>query len=271
MMHISFQPKIVSTPIVGIEGVTQTKSCFAFSFGRAGSTLMFDMLRAVSSKLPLSYFSIEDELYSSGRYGVNRPKGLDFSYSANGVIYGGFRKYPSYEIKDIDLAKAVWLVRDPRDMMVSRYFSLVYSHAAPTKAGVKTLEKFYASRVAAKKIEINRFVLQRQIVPLAKEIESYYARAFPSRSNVRIYRYEDVIFDKARWLADMCDWLEIKISMADIESITSSFNQLPSIEAPNNHIRKVTPGKFREHLLPATIKRIEGTFAEFMNDFEYLD
>jgi len=268
MPSLAFRPQLPSVSIAPPEPAGERPSCLAFSMTKAGSTLLFNILEAASARAGLAYFAIEDVLFSQGRVGRDRPARLDMAFSPTGLCYGGFRRFPAYRIPILDTTRAVWLVRDPRDMLVSLYFSKAYSHAAPGEPGSAASERFRASRERTRATDMEAFALDH-VMQYACALEGYYAQGFPQRDTVRIYRYEDVVFDKRAWLADMADWFGWRLSSDDIEAAVGPNDVVPEAEDPARHIRRVRPGGYREHLSQRALHRIESVLGEFMRDFGY--
>ena len=75
---------------------------------------------------------------------------------------------------------------------------------------------------------------------------------------VRIYRYEDVIFKKREWLADMCAWFGWNVSEKKINAIADKNDILPKAENEAQHIRQATPGDHKRKLRPETIEQLSG-------------
>lgn len=150
------------------------------------------------------------------------------------------------------------LVRDPRDALTSLYYSVAYSHVPPgTAESSRLLESFEARRARALSLAIDEFVMQE-----APGQARLIKRTLANAPRHRRYRYEDVIFDKPAWVADMVDYLRLSLPQRQVEAIVARNDVVPEEDAPNEHIRHVTPGDHRDKLKPETIvflnKRLEG-------------
>ena len=95
-------------------------------------------------------------------------------------------------------------------------------------------------------------------------------RRGPARPrHFRIYRYEDVIFDKRAWIADMCDTFGWSVPEATINEIADRNDVIPSSEDQAKHIRQATPGDYKRKLQPETIERLTEMFAKELDYFGY--
>jgi len=244
---------------------------------KAGSTLLYNMLSKLAPGADLTYFSIEDYLFSHNVSPVNRPGYIGDVIRQTGYCYGGFRQYPAFRVPGLNKAKVTFLVRDPRDMMTSLYFSLLGSHRVPkAEEAAKgenepagAAERLLKARERLQTTDINTFA-RRSVNTYLKIFEGYVAQGFAWRPNVAIYRYEDVIFDKEAWVRDICEWYEWDIDPARQRQVAAMFDERPTEERPLEHIRQVTPGNWRAHLTEGTSAVIVDALAEYMRLFGYV-
>ena len=261
------------------ESGSEAPSVLSFSMAKAGSTLLYNILSQLAPTQGLVYFSIEDYLFAHNVSPTNRPGGVGKIIRPAGYCYGGFRQYPAFPVPIIGSAKITFLVRDPRDMITSLYFSLLSSHGipadqaaaasgpvpGPASASAKMLE----TRAMLKKIDVNAFARQA-IRTYMRIFEGYIAQGFARRDNVAIYRYEDVIFAKEAWIKDICEWYGWDVDLATQTRIAAMFDERPDEERPLEHVRQVKPGNHLAYFAPATIDAINDALSEYMRLFGYL-
>jgi hypothetical protein len=268
-MMLRYSPKSrffrVDTP----PAASDAPSVLAFSMAKGGSTLLYNMLTRLAPLAGLTYFSIEDHLFASGVSPNRRPTAIGHVFEPRGFCYAGFRQFPAYPVPILHSSRVAFLIRDPRDMITSLYFSLVYSHRMPDgdKGGTGRAE-MEASREALSRTEIDRFAVEA-IRTYLRLFEAYVAQGFHWRPNVATYRYEDVIFRKAEWVADLCEWFGWDIPEADRLRVTQEFDELPDQERPREHVRQVSPGNHKRHLSPETQQQITAALGEYMDLFGY--
>ncbi len=272
-----FRPQVPKVAVELPHGTGNGPSVFSFSMAKAGSTLLYNMLSKLAPSADLTYFSIEDFLFSHNVSPVNRPGYIGDVIRPKGYCYGGFRQYPAFRVPGLNKAKATFLVRDPRDMMTSLYFSLLGSHEIP-KAEEATkgenepagaAERLLKARARLQTTDINTFA-RRSVNTYLKIFEGYVAQGFAWRQNVAVYRYEDVIFAKEDWVRDICQWYEWDIDPVQQRQVAAMFDERPAQERPLEHIRQVTPGNYRAHLTDATSAVIVDALAEYMRLFGYI-
>ena len=120
----------------------QIDSFFIFSLHKAGSTLLNQMMRSVCGVLNVPVFEPEVEEFRNGVALGSLGEGVRSLLAAKGYCFGGFRLFPEY-LRNFDLKpfKKIFLIRDPRDILVSHYFSQKVSHViAPGELGQKMLK-----------------------------------------------------------------------------------------------------------------------------------
>jgi hypothetical protein len=238
-------------------------SVTAFALHKAGSVLLNNILQDLSREIDLTYVSIADEFFRIGLPWQKAPKCTSDIFLAAGYCYGGFRVWPStFEIPIIATSRSVLLVRDPRDRLVSLYYSLKESHPEPGDKLASTKIDFIAKRRLARSLDIDKFVRHRAAEFISRL--SIYRTELCEKYPAKIYRYEDVIYDKENWVADLVGHFGWSVPSKAICSIAAQHNVIPTSEDKSKHIRQVHPGNFRKHLKPETITYLNDVFAEEM-------
>lgn len=269
---MTFRPRIKGYALTLPPTTSDRPSVLAFSLAKAGSTLFYNVLRGLAPHAGLVFYSAEDELFLHNIGADDRPTHVGSVFQPTGYCYGGFRSFPPFPIPILRTERAILLVRDPRDMAVSYYFSRLKSHMLPdgsddTGARAELLKE----RAIAANLGIDRFVL-RVTVPLIKRaIEGYIVQGFLRRPNVTIMRYEDIIFRKSEWVQALCTIYGWDIPAEVTEALAARFDKRPAIPQPEAHVRQVTPGDHRRQLAPGTIAQLNGAFAEYLRLFGYDD
>ncbi len=136
----------------------------------------------------------------------NRPQSLKH-LAWKGNVYIGFRDAPTalYADEVFRGGRKILFVRDPRDVLVSEYFSNAYSHSLPQTA--PETSEIASERERAIATNINEYVLSRAKA-LDATAEAY--RPLIGDETVKILRYEDFIFRKA----DLCAEIATHFAMS---------------------------------------------------------
>lgn len=243
-------------------------SKLCISLPKAGSTLLYRMMQPIAAKAGLTYYALQEMARHAGIIPAQLPAEASAVFREHGYFYGGFRAIPpNLSIPAWAGGNTVVLVRDPRDMLVSLYFSQAFSHGAPGReASEAAYQAFIAQRQEAATREIDAFVLgkigvtQKQFALLERKLAGV-----PHR----LYRYEDVIFDKRAWLKDMVDYLKLKVSDDVIREVAQSQDERPKSEDVKAHVRQVTPGDHKKKLKPGTIEKLTSEFKQIRAQYNY--
>jgi hypothetical protein len=174
------------------------------------------------------------------------------AFAQKGVFYGAFR-YPISLIPDL---KIILVVRDPRDVLVSLYYSNRYSH------GVNSFE-FYKKRKLAATKSIDEYALLRSSIFLSRY--TTYLK-WLDQPNVLLLRYEDLIVDPVGFEEMLGKFLGITITPGEIASPADFVKKKEDIYS---HKRQVKSGNYREKLKPETIAKLNSDFDIVLKRLNY--
>lgn len=241
--------------------VGSSPSVFLFAFHKSGSTLMDNMVNRYLKSLGIPTFSLFNEAFDNGIPTNEVMNDALVCFSPQGMVYLGFRHYPAFDLSLTGL-RSILLVRDPRDMLVSMYYSIVKSHVIP-----RNHSSFQKSREAAALVDIDTFVLEKAGIYLYNF--RVYQKKLPAETLVT-YRYEDVIYEKASWLENLVKNLSLPVDKKLIEKTAQKFDIFPETEDQEKHIRQVHPGNYKSKLKQSTIDELNEKLAEFLQHYNYL-
>lgn len=191
------------------------------------------------------------------------------SYSPNGYFYGPFRSFNS-SITDLDKYKIVLVLRDPRDVIVSSYYSM-HSHVMPRLAGEGEAEKRRKRR--DKKIEqmpVDDYIIQKlQSTDRLNDVYLEYHRNLMGKPNVLFLKYEDMVTDFDPWLDRLTQFLGLDVKPGLLQQIRDRAAFKVSKEDVTKHKRQVTPGEHKRKLKPETIDFLNNYTKEVLKLFDY--
>lgn len=241
---------------------------FVLGVRKSGSSILNSMVQALAEMNGLTYIDVAGKLFESGVPATDwqNDKALA-AILAPGNVYGGFRNAPKafYGAPLFEGGPKVLLVRDPRDALVSEYFSNAYSHSLPK--GGEGREGMLALRETALQSSIDAYVTD-MAKALKRALREYMRAAADPRC--RLFRYEDVIFEKGRLLDDICAHFGWTLKNEQRAAILGWADVRPDAERPTEFIRRVTPGDHREKLSPAVVDHLNDLFAAEMKHFGYV-
>ena len=181
--------------------------------------------------------------------------------------FSGWRKVPMSFISHknfLSQIPTVCLVRDPRDCVVSAYFSFLKSHCLPKDVESKLAQKILDERKLSQNMTIDDWVLGK-----ANQFFDELSRvALFLHPNLRLYRYEDIWIDKHNFLQMIVNDLGFPFS----ESVFLKAFNLVDIKPgsdPRGHVRKGTPGDHKSKLKESTRRQLFDQYQSILSFFDY--
>lgn len=248
-----------------VEGLSGP-ALFALGVRKSGSSIFSNIATALARANTRPSVDIPGTLFHRG-YAVDTWQthaGLG-DVLRPGHMYVGFRDAPTalFTHPLFREGQKVLLVRDPRDALVSEYFSNAYSHALPQEAGDRTIE---IERARALQTSLTDYVTAR-----AALLDATVAQYGPLLSDPRllVLRYEDVILQKADWIARLADHYGLSAPQTLVGQILSWADVRPTTEDPTQFVRKVVPGDYREKLSPEAVAAVQGALSPIWERLGY--
>ncbi len=250
-------------------GEAMLPSALAFSFYKAGSTLLRKILEELAPHAGVRMYNLEGELFHLGIEHRDLPASASEVFQDRGYCYGVFRLMPfAYDIPIIRDAPKILLVRDPRDILVSHFFSMKKSHPTPGSGlSQKKNERFTKEREIVQETSVDEHVLRK--AEMFRRHFAAYSDHLLDQPNLRIDRYEDIVFDKTRWVDGLCERLGWDVSDRLRAEVVSRHDVVPPKERDSQHIRRVRPGDHIDKLRPETIEQLNEIFAPDLERFGY--
>ena len=204
----------------------------------------------------------------------------DFWYSLHGC-FAPVRFY--VDIPNLDTYRVILHLRDPRDVLVSMYFSYCFIHVGEVAANTG-----YRKKVADKGIDW--FVLEMAINDSMKLQGDYgtgnqvssltggilrrysdYIEHLLGRDNVTLVCYEEMVTSFRSWLEKFLASFPINNREVVLESIASRSGEFfPSRPTDvMEHMRHIKPGDHRDKLKPSTIDKLNYYFSDVLDALGY--
>lgn len=238
-------------------------SFFVFALPKSGSVLQDKVFEDICRELNIPLISVAKSAFHQGEEEGNFSEEICELFTERGYGFYGFRYFPAY-LKNFRLNKfkKILLVRDPRDILVSHYFSMKNSHDIPTG---EMGERLLKQRQAIQNMDINEYVLNK--APSFLKIFQSYLEI--KDDSLRVFKYENIIFEKEKWIEQILEFLGLELEESQTKKIARKHDVFPDREAPGSHIRKVTPGDYKEKLNKSTIDALNKIFKDVMPSYDY--
>ena len=244
----------------------QGPSVFVIAGHKTGSVLLNNIIRDLARLVPMPTVAVEAEFFRLGIGIESWPDEVFDILDCDGLIFHSFRELQRLpEIKSFGRARKIFMVRDPRDIAVSFYYSMAASHVVPENGALR--DQILTRRDAANTLSIDGFIQAGHVDYFLRNVESF--ADFLIAPNTTFYRYEDVIFEKPGWVQQIALDLGLDVAKGKTDWIAKQHDKRPEQENPGAHIRAVTPGQFRQKLSGQTIRYIETNFPRFFLEMGY--
>ncbi len=244
---------------------------FLLSVRKCGSTITNNICKALAQMNQRCFVEVGDTFFwnnvrarewqrDPALSGIVRP----------GVIYGGFRDAPAalFTNAAFTAAPKLLMVRDPRDALVSQYFSNAYSHPVPQQTGEfdSMTALMRAQREAALTRDIGAYVLA-EAKGFAATMNQY--APMMAMPNLLVLKYEDVILAKPVLIGHLLRLFGMAATAAQIAQILGWADVIPTAENPQAFVRRVVPGDHAAKLDGETIARLDEVLGPSMRLFGY--
>ncbi len=198
----------------------------------------------------------------NGRVMVNVP------YRTAGYFYGPFRSW-NRGIPNIDDYKIILVLRDPRDVIVSAYYS-IYSHIMPSLEGKVKRQTRVNRRKRLRELSVDEYVIDK-LNSDSHFLDRYceYHKELMGKPNVLFLKYEDMVTNFEPWLDRLLGFLDLDVDPGLIAEIKAGADFKVSNEDIYKHKRQVTPGDHKRKLKPETIDILNKKTAEVLKLYNY--
>lgn len=217
----------------------------------------------------LEHVDYADQIYAGHDVG-------ELEFRERGCVYGPIRvstnrKSPVYrtlvgpvtERRFIRDKRAILLVRDPRDILVSSYYSFGFSHGDSAHAKIREQQEVIRGRIQSGE-DLDDFV-RRSARAIAKAFSRLEMVREACQRSV-LLRYEDMVENFDGFLAQLQSCVEIEAKVA--EGIRERTRPRDS-EDVASHKRSGRVGGFRDKLRAETIEALNAEFAGVLPQFGY--
>lgn len=247
---------------------SQRPSVVAFTVHKAASIYFARLVEKLARDAGLTKIDFAGYRFKGGRIAPGIFEPGEFSsrvYQPRGYLYGPFRTF-NPAIPNLDRYRVVVNLRDPRDVLVSAYYSMAYSHYVPERENPDGAKAILAGREAALHSEIDVWVLKS--MAQTRKIYAEYCDQLLGRPNVFLSKYEKLVTDFDGWLKDLIEFLDFDPPAALIEELRrgASFDVEENV---TQHKRQVTPGDHKRKLKPETVDELNACFGDVLDRLQY--
>lgn len=203
------------------------------------------------------YLTSLSEREMTGYRDIFRPEG--FLYST----FGGFVR----GIDQLEKYKVILMIRDPRDVLVSWYYSLAFSHSIPPLTSNRHQE-YLDNRKSVRDMTVDEHVLAESD-RVFTILDTYRRELLESYPHVTLTSYEEMTSDYGTWLRKILRACDLQISDDFFQQLLDENRRLqPDKEDKHQHIRKGKPGDYQDKLQPETIGKLNQKFEPILQAYQ---
>lgn len=248
------------------------KSILHFSLNKAATQYVKSILQKASLENGLVYAGFNEYAFDSDipyfdHLSIEQMEKYQHVFKPTGYLYSVFGGMVENIARMEDYA-IVYAVRDPRDILVSNYYSIAFSHIEPNLISSKR-KGFLQKRKDAKSISIDNFAIN-QAEHLLAVMNKYDHLLIKRHKNIYLAKYEDMINNFEKWLTDLSDKTGLNISLRlKNELIIQNKSLAPKQEDQKKHLRKGKSGDYLDKLQPQTIEFLNKKFGQVLQSLGY--
>lgn len=244
------------------------QSCFLFSFPKAASVLANAVLGSLMAERDIPVVDLPAHLFLEGIDLTSFQCDFNELFPSHGYCFAGFRGIPisMAHLESVRSGRKILIVRDPRDILVSLYFSLKFSHQGLEARGTAQFAEVVRGIHDQTEQSLDEYCLFNSW--LINAWLNFFNDILKSNDTL-VVRYEDFIYDKMHLARSINDWFFLDIPADRLAEIVAPHDVIPEIDQPDDHIRQAHPGDHRRKLKPGTIAVLDALLGQFLKTFNY--
>lgn len=245
-------------------------SIIHFSVNKAATTFTKSILRRCATENGIVPVDINGYAFNSNLPFLDHLTAQEMEryrhiFKTSGYLYTVFGGMVE-GIQDLEKFLTVLMVRDPRDVLTSSYFSIAYSHTPPRRGN--KVATFRERRTYARQVDIDQFVTSES--ERVRRVYQRYLDLLVDRPTVYLTTYEEMISDFQTWLDGLLDYCRLKISpQLKRQLLEEAVRSRPREENVFKHIRQALPGDHQRKLQAQTIAHLNSVFSNILREFDY--
>lgn len=200
-----------------------------------------------------------DRVDMSDSYEDFLEKAYDQLYKTKGEIYAPQRR--PLDFPGREKFKHIFFLRDPRDVLVSAYYSFGYSHEPPK--GESRQQIFYERRKKIQEQGIDHYARDAAVNYLLPLYEKY--KVLLETSELYLYlNYDEFKDNTTNFVQKIANFLEVDIPEQQVKQIADEASPIQQNHNTNQHKRSGKSQQYLEELESDTIHKLNETFADVL-------
>lgn len=236
-------------------------SAIFWTLHKAGSRYFFGAVKKMARSAGAPMVNIAAEYFQAGANVEITGETLKL-FKPTGYFYGPFRQPQQCEpVPGYENYKRFLVVRDPRDILTSFYFSARFSHRKPGQ------DENEERQEATDMPSLEEYVIKQSKRMLPRW--NKYIEMVKQDPDLKVYKYEYIIDNFEDWLRDVAAHCELPAKERMIQALVENHVSDVSEEDVKLHRRQIRPGDHARKLDQATIDQLNTLYADVLKTFDY--
>ena len=186
-------------------------------------------------------------------------------FKLNGEIYGPQRLPLNFT--GINDYKKIFFLRDPRDVLVSAYYSFGYSHVEPDSASM--IDSFLKKRAKIQNQTIDEYVLQEMERWIKPAYMNYKKLRLESTNDVLYLKYNDYIEDTEGIVNKILTFFGLE-NRDLAKRLAMSANPITRLEEKDQHKRSGKNNQWKTHLKQSTQDELNIKLKDILEFWDFI-
>lgn len=249
------QRRVLEAADLKEKSLSKVKSVLFWTTHKCASSFMGDffiMVDTYSSLKHINYAQVIDALGSKLQlempYSIESMPHLYFPY---GELYGPLRT--PFDFPGRSEFNNIFFLRDPRDLLISLYYSRAYTHAIPQHPAIR--REFLVRRQDALEMGIDMFCLRfadEWILPHFAQYQQLREASY----RAHVFTYDSFLEDKSLFVSSLCGSLGVELPRPVLEKFVISAEapfSSPQTQSLKRHTRSGKSRQFEQELEVRTV------------------
>lgn len=161
--------------------------------------------------------------------------------------------------------KHIFFLRDPRDVLVSSYYSFGFTHALPKNFKLKKRHQTRKQKIQEQGID--DYVLSEATDWLIRYLK--YKELLETSNSYLYVKYDDFQGDTVTFMKKVINYLNVVVPEQEIQELSLKASPVQTTKDNTKHKRSGKSHQYLEELKPETVKKLNEVFAEVLEYWNF--
>ena len=228
-------------------------SIIFFTTHKCASKFFHQFFNDIANQSYLKKFNFDEYILRYAKYDLQDTLYYEHGLE-KGCIFAPIRRFEKF--KNIHNYKVILAIRDPRDVLVSYYYSTLYSHDVSSTSFLSHRKKF-------ENHDIDSFVIENSNW-LFKTLDQY-------KNNLASYhyiKYDELINNSLDTIKKLLNFMSVDMPQEKIQQYVKDLSPSEATEK-FKHKRSGLSGQFSDHLKPETVNALNNKFKKILEYYNF--